>query len=161
MQTKKKYLGIQVLFSVFFLAFYFNRNLQFRHLLQWLVFPPGQNSARIVKMVFSWNKNALSFLIITVRNNLALSVFFVRLDGVSCWVPVTFKPVPFRASSLGNPLSTTAVRLVAALLLQLDSEEAPILLSMPKIRRILLLTLHNHFYCFYSKKNFRQNRIYY
>ena len=53
---------------------------------------------------------------------------------------MTFKPVPFRASSLGNPLSTTAVRLVA-LLLQLD--EAPILLSMPKMKRILLVTLHN------------------
>ena len=62
----------------------------------------------------------------TVRNNLALSVFFVRLDGVSCGV--TFKPVPLRASSLGRPLSTTAVRFVALL----QVEEAPILLSMPE-----------------------------
>ena len=63
----------------------------------------------------------------TVRNNLALSVFFVRLDGVSCGV--TFKPVPLRASSLGRQLlSTTAVRLVA----ELHVDEAPILLSMPE-----------------------------
>ena len=82
-------------------------------------------------MVFK-KKNALiictsSDFFYTVRNNLALSVFFVRLDGVSCGV--TFKPVPLRASSLGRQLlSTTAVRLVA----ELHVDEAPILLSMPE-----------------------------
>ena len=83
-------------------------------------------------MVFKKKKCALIIctsrdFFYTVRNNLALSVFFVRLDGVSCGV--TFKPVPLRASSLGRQLlSTTAVRLVA----ELHVDEAPILLSMPE-----------------------------
>jgi hypothetical protein len=40
---------------------------------------------------------------ITVRNNLALSVFFVLFDGVSTGpVVVAFKPVPVRESNLGR-----------------------------------------------------------
>ena len=43
---------------------------------------------------------------LTVLSNLALSVFFVLLEGVSTFGEVTFNPVPVLLSSLGKLLST-------------------------------------------------------
>ena len=55
---------------------------------------------------------------LTVLNNLALSVFFVLLEGVSTAGAVTFNPVPVLHSSLGKLLSTGRF-IELALLLQL------------------------------------------
>ena len=58
-----------------------------------------------------------------MRKSLALSVFFVLLEGVSNGAAVTFKPVPVRASSLGRLLlSKGAARLVVEMVDDMDDK---------------------------------------